>query len=128
MRDTDIEYEIEIERCAEYILEHKSGWTQFTRWYTEEKGIGHSKANRMWKRAMAKVSEVMDDTIKSHVDRAMIELENLKGRARQENDRRTELEAIKYQAKISGVEIDRQQIDVKIESVNLKWGDDREIN
>ena len=128
MRDTDIEYEAEIERCAEYILEHKAGWTQFTRWYTEEKGIGHTKANRMWKKAMAKVSELIDDTIKGHVDKALVELENLKDRARQEGDRRTELDAIKYQAKISGAEIDRQQVDVKLETINLNWGNDGETN
>ena len=121
---TTIEQQQEIDRCAEYILEHKAGWTQFTRWYTEEKGIGHTKANRMWKKAMAKVSEAMDDTIKGHVDKAMVELENLKDRARQEGDRRTELDAIKYQAKISGAEIDRQQVDVKVEQVKLSWGDE----
>jgi demethoxyubiquinone hydroxylase (CLK1/Coq7/Cat5 family) len=119
---TTIEKEQELDKCVEYILEHKAGWTQFTRWYTETKGVGHVKANRMWKMAMAKVSETIDTSIKGHVDRALVELENLKDRARQENDRRTELDAIKYQAKISGAEIERSQVDVKLEAINLNWG------
>jgi hypothetical protein len=123
MRETDAEMIDDLNQCVEYILQHKAGWTQFTQWYTERKGIGHTKANRMWKKAMAKVGELMDDTIKGHVDKAMVELENLKARAIQENDRRTELDAIKYQAKISGAEIERSQVDVKVENVNLQWGE-----
>lgn len=120
---TTTEKEQDLDKCVEYILEYKAGWTQFTQWYTERKGVGHVKANRMWKTAMSKVSELIEDNIKGHVDKAMVELENLKARARQENDRRTELDAIKYQAKISGAEVERSQVDVKLQNVDLKWGD-----
>lgn len=122
MRETDAQMIDDLDQCVEYILQHKAGWTQFTQWYTERKGIGHTKANRMWKKAMAKISDLMDDNIKGHVNKAMIELENLKARARQENDRRTELDAIKYQAKISGAEVERSQVDVTVENLDLKWG------
>ena len=125
-RKTDIEEQIDLDQSVEYILENKAGWTDFTRWYTQQQGVGHVKANRMWKKAMAKVSEMIDDDIKQTVDKTMIELENLKARARQENDRRTELDAIKYQAKIAGAEVERQQVDVNLKNVDLKWGQTNE--
>lgn len=118
-----IEQEEDLSKCVEYILEHKAGWTDFTRWYTQHKGVGHVKANRMWKKALSAISEQFKNEVSNNVSAKLLELENLKQRARQENDRRIELEATKYQAKLEGLEIERSQLDVKVESVSLKWGE-----
>lgn len=123
MRDKDIEYSEDILECVEYILDNKAGWTDFTRWYTQRKGVGHTKANRMWKKAIAAITEQFKDEIDNNVSSTLIELENLKQRARQENDRRNELDAIKYQSKLKGLEIERQQVEHKGE-INIKWGDE----
>lgn len=127
MRDRDIEYSEDTLRCVEYILENKAGWTDFTRWYTQDKGVGHTKANRAWKKAIAAITEQFKDEIENNVSSTLIELENLKQRARQENDRRNELDAIKYQSKLKGLEVERQQVEHRGDMIlNIKWGSDDE--
>ena len=125
MRDKDIEYTEDIKECVEYILEHKAGWTDFTRWYTQKQGVGHTKANRMWKKALTAITEQFQDEIDNNVNATLIEIENLKQRARQENDRRNELDAIKYQSKLKGLEVERQQVEHTGElNININWGDE----
>ena len=126
MRSKDIEYTEEIKESVEYILENKAGWTDFTRWYTQKQGVGHTKANRMWKKALTAISDQFQNEINDSVNATVIELENLKQRARENNDRRNELDAIKYQAKLKGLEVERSQVDVNLKQVDLKWGNQSE--
>ena len=125
MRNKDIEYTEDIKECVEFILQNKAGWTDFTTWYTQRQGVGHTKANRMWKKSLTAISEQFQDEINDNVNATFIELENLKQRAKENNDRKNELDAIKYQAKLKGLEVERQQVDVNVKSVELSWGDNQ---
>jgi acetyl/propionyl-CoA carboxylase alpha subunit len=121
-RETDVQYEEDNAKNVEFILENKAGWTMFTNWYTQQRGVGHTKANRAWKKALKTISEQFADDIKSNVNETMIELENLKQRAIEAGDRRIELEAMKYQSKIKGNEVER--VEVKTEgNIVLSWGE-----
>ena len=127
MRDKDIEYTEDIKECVEFILQNKAGWTDFTTWYTQKQGVGHTKANRMWKKSLTAISEQFQDEINDNVNATFIELENLKQRAKENNDRKNELDAIKYQAKLKGLEVERSQVDVTLNKIELNWGNQTEI-
>ena len=115
----------ELEEAVEFILSNKASWSDFTRWATEKNGIGHTKANRMWNECWEHIQNNSDSKIQYQADSAFIELEQLKQRALQENDRRTYLEAVKYQGKIKGLEQNEwQNVNINFENVKMTWGGD----
>lgn len=120
-----IEHQQHIEECVEYILQNKSGWTQFTTWAREKYDINNKMANELWKSCWITINELFDDNIKSSVNESLVKLEALEQLALQENDRRILLEIIKYRNKIRGGEIERQEINVK-GNIKLSWGDEEE--
>jgi|SRR5210317_624028 len=120
-----IEHQQHIEECVEYILQNKSGWTQFTTWAREKYDINNKMANELWKSCWVTINELFDDNIKSSVNESLVKLEALEQLALQENDRRILLEIIKYRNKIRGGEIERQEINVK-GNITLNWGDETE--
>jgi len=120
-----IEHQQHIEECVEYILQNKSGWTQFTTWAREKYDINNKMANELWKSCWLTINELFDDNIKSSVNESLVKLEALEQLALQENDRRILLEIIKYRNKIRGGEIERQEINVK-GNITLNWGDETE--
>jgi len=112
-RSNNIDYQNRIDESVEQILENKLGWTQFTMWAREKYVISNKVANQMWKDAWVILNDEFSDNIRESANKALMELEQLKLSAIEANDRRTWLDAIKYQAKIQGAEIERHQIDVK---------------
>jgi len=119
-----IEHQQHIDESVEYILQNKSGWTQFTSWAREKYGINNRMANELWKSCWEVLSKDFDERIKHTVDEALLELEQLKLSAIENEDRRIWLETIKYQNKIKGGEIERQEINVK-GNIKLSWGDEQ---
>lgn len=107
-----IEHNNNIQECVDYIMNERSGWSQFTSWYMEKEGTNRQRANRMWKEAWTILTEDFEDNIKESVNTALMELEVLKEEARAEGDRRVWLDIIKYQAKIKGAEVERHQVNV----------------
>jgi hypothetical protein len=69
------------------------------------------------------LSKDFDQRIKTTVDETLMELEQLKENAIINDDRRIWLETIKYQNKIKGGEIERQEIKVQAD-IKLTWGED----
>jgi len=121
-KSNKVEHQQHIEECVEYILEHKSGWTQFTSWAREKYGINNRHANTMWKDAWDVLNEEFSEEIRKTVNKTLTELEQVKMSAIENDDRRIWLETIKYQNKIKGGEIERQEITHKGE-IKLTWGD-----
>jgi hypothetical protein len=121
MKSNKVKHTQHLEECAEYILENKSGWTQFTNWAREKYDINNKQANTLWKEAWEILSADFSDNIKHTVEQTLIELEQVKESAISDNDRKVWLEVIKYQNKIKGGEIERQEIKVQ-GNVTLSWG------
>ena len=121
------EHKLHIEECCEYILEERSGWTQFTRWAREKYGINNRYANELWNQCWDELSKQQDKRIQHTIDKTLMELEQVKEAAILDNDRRIWLETIKYQNKIRGGEIERQEIKIQGE-VKLSWGDTLQDN
>jgi len=88
-RDLEVEKYVTLEECCEAIMSNHFGWGQFKQWYIEKTGLSHAAAN--------------EDT----VERTLNELE---GQKMETNDARLRFEITKYQNKIKGGEIDRQEI------------------
>jgi hypothetical protein len=120
-KSNKIEHTKHLEECAEYILENKSGWTDFTNWAREKYDINNKQANQLWKDTWAIISEDFSDNIKQSVHETLVNLERLEQVAISENDRRVWLEIIKYRNKIRGGEVERQEIKVQ-GNVTLSWG------
>ena len=116
-----------LQECVDYIMDNRSGWSQFTSWYMEKQGTNRQRANRVWQQAWEIITDDFSDNIKQSVNQTMMELEIIKEDARANNDRRVWLETVKYQNKIRGGEVDRQQVDVNVKSVELSWGNQTEI-
>ena len=112
-KSNKIEYQQRVDESVEHILQNKLGWTQFTNWAREKYHINNRQANDMWKDAWVILNEEFSDSIRESANKALIELEQVKLSAIEANDRRTWLDAIKYQAKIQGAEIERHEVDVK---------------
>jgi len=126
-KSNKIEHTQNLDECVEYILQHRSGWSQFTTWAREKYGINNRHANTLWKDAWVIISEDFEDSIKDTVNKTLLELEQVKLAAIEDNDRRVWLEVIKYQNKIKGGEIERQEVRVTGNiSVALNWGDQRD--
>ena len=113
MKANKIEHQQHIDESVEYILQNKSGWTQFTTWARERYHINNRQANDLWKDAWVVLNDEFSDDIRESANKALLELEQIKLSAIEANDRRTWLDAVKYQAKIQGAEIERHQVDVK---------------
>ena len=123
MKSNKIEHSKHLEESIEYILEHKSGWTQFTTWAREKYHINNRQANDLWKECWITISEDFDESVKDTVNKTLLELEQVKLAAIEENDRRVWLEVIKYQNKIRGGEIERAEVKVTGD-IKLNWGND----
>ena len=122
-KSNKIEHSQHTDECVEYILQNKSGWTQFTSWAREKYGINNRHANTLWKDAWEVINEDFEDNIKDTVNKTLLELEQVKLAAIEENDRRIWLETIKYQNKIKGGEIERSEVKVT-GNIQLNWGND----
>ena len=123
MKSNKFEHTKHIEESVEYILEYRAGWTQFTTWSREKYHINNRQANDLWKACWEVMSSDFDERIKHTVDETLMELEQLKEQAIIDNDKRIWLETIKYQNKIKGGEIERQEIKIQGE-VKLSWGNE----
>jgi len=110
-----------LQECIDYIMNNRAGWSQFTAWYMEKFNTNRQKANRIWTESWNVITEDFEDNIKTTVNQTLLKLEELEEVARTENDRRVWLEVIKYQNKIKGGEIERQEIKVQ-GNVTLSWG------
>jgi hypothetical protein len=119
-KSNKLEHSQHIDECVEYILQHKSGWTQFTTWAREKYGINNRHANTLWKDAWVIINEDFEDSIKDTVNKTLLELEQVKLAAIEENDRRVWLETIKYQNRIKGGEIERSEVKVT-GHIQLSW-------
>ena len=123
MKSNKFDHKKHLEESIEWIIENKSGWTQFTTWARERYGINNRMANELWKSCWEIMSKDFDERVKHTVNEALMELEQLKEQAIIDNDKRIWLEIIKYQNKIKGGEIERQEIKVQGD-IKLSWGDD----
>ena len=120
----NIEHQHNIQECVDYILDERSGWSQFTSWYMEKYNTNRQQANRLWKEAWKVINQDFEDDIRQSVNEALLELEVLKEEARTDEDRRTWLDTIKYMNKIKGGEIERHQVEVKGEmNININFGE-----
>ena len=108
-----VEHQANIQECVDYIMNERSGWSQFTSWYMEKYNTNRQQANRLWKEAWAVITEDFEDNIRQSVSETLLKLEALEEEARAEGDRRIWLDIIKYQAKIKGAEIERHQVNVQ---------------
>jgi len=125
MKSNKIENQQHIDESVEYILENKSGWTQYTSWARERYDINNKMANQLWKDAWVILNEEFSDNIRESANKALMELEQVKMSAIEANDRRTWLDAIKYQAKIQGAEIERHSHEVKGSlTIDVNFSDD----
>ena len=127
MKSNKIENIQNLQECVDYIMDNRSGWSQFTSWYMEKHGANRKYANVVWSKAWEIISDDFSDSVKQSVNQTMVELERLKEDAIENNDRRIWLETVKYQNKIRGGEIERSQVDVNVKSVELSWGNQTEI-
>ena len=123
MKSNKIEHTQHIDESVEYILGNRAGWSQFTNWAREKYHINNRQANDLWKKCWDVINEEFEDSIKDTVNKTLLELEQVKLAAIEENDRRIWLETIKYQNKIRGGEIERQEVKVT-GNVVLSWGTD----
>lgn len=121
-KSNKVEHQQHLEESVEYILEHKSGWTQFTNWAREKYHINNRQANDLWKQAWDILTDDFEENIRTTVNQTMTELEQIKMNAIQNEDRRIWLETVKYQNKIRGGEVERSQVDVTVKDLNLTWG------
>ena len=121
MKSNKIQHKKHTEESVNWILDNKANWTQYTNWAREKYHINNRQANDLWKAAWVIISEDFDDSVKQSVNNALLELEQLKEVAMADNDKRIWLEAIKYQNKIRGGEVERQEIKLQGE-ITLTWG------
>ena len=123
MKSNKIKHTTNVQECVDYILNERAGWSQFTQWYMEKHNTNRQQANRIWTEAWGIITEDFEDNIKTSITNTLMELEVLKEEARAENDRRVWLEVIKYQNKIRGGEVERQEVKVTGD-IKLSWGNE----
>ena len=63
-KSNKVEYQQHIDESVEYILENKSGWTQYTSWAREKYHINNRQANDMWKDAWVILNDEFSDNIR----------------------------------------------------------------
>ena len=112
-----------LQECVDYILDNRSGWSQFTSWYVEKHGANRRYANLVWNEAWKIIMVDFEDSVKQSVNETLLKLERLEEEAIAENDRRIWLEVIKYRNKIRGGEIERSEVKVT-GNIQLNWGSD----
>ena len=112
-----------LQECVDYILDNRSGWSQFTSWYVEKHGANRKYANLVWNEAWKIITDDFEDSVKQSVNETLLKLERLEEEAIAENDRRIWLEVIKYRNKIRGGEIERAEVKVT-GNIQLNWGSD----
>jgi len=113
-----------LQECVDYILNNRSGWSQFTSWYMEKHGANRKYANQVWNKAWEIIIEDFEDNVKQSVSETLLKLEQIEESAVADNDRRMWLEVVKYRNKIRGGEVERQEVKVSGNiNVLLKWGD-----
>jgi len=122
-KSNKIDHTTHIEESVEWILDNKANWTQYTNYAREKYHINNRQANDLWKESWKIISEDFEDSVKQSVNNALLELEQLKEIAMADNDKRIWLEAIKYQNKIRGGEIERSEVKVT-GNISLNWGTD----
>ena len=120
-KSNKIDHTNNLQECVDYILDERAGWSQFTLWYMEKQGTNRQRANRVWTEAWKIITIDFEDNVKQSINTALMELEVLKEEARAENDRKVWLEVIKYQNKIRGGEVERQEIKIQGD-IKLSWG------
>jgi hypothetical protein len=125
MKTSKIELEEQIKESAEAIMVNRWGWTLFTDWAKGRFNCGSSKANNLWNWSWEHIYKVTEDGIKYNKDAAFIELENLKQIALEQNDRRTFLEAVKYQGKINNLETSQPMVNITGDNIKLSWGNEK---
>ena len=113
---------------AEAIMVNKWGWTDFTNWAKERFECGHYKANKMWNGAWKEIHATTEKGITYSKDAAFIELELLKQQSAEVGDRRTYLDAVKYQGKINKLEDADTQININTDNISLSWGIQKKQN
>ena len=112
-----------LQECVDYILDNRSGWSQFTSWYVEKHGANRKYANLVWNEAWKIITDDFEDSVKQSVNETLLKLERLEEEAIAENDRRIWLEVIKYRNKIRGGEIERSEVKLT-GNIQLNWGSD----
>ena len=112
-----------LQECVDYILDNRSGWSQFTSWYVEKHGANRKYANLVWNEAWKIITDDFEDSVKQSVNETLLKLERLEEEAIAENDRRIWLEVIKYRNKIRGGEIERSEVKLT-GNIQLNWGND----
>ena len=122
-KSNKIDHTTHIEESVEWILDNKANWTQYTNYAREKYHINNRQANDLWKASWKIISEDFEDSVKQSVNNALLELEQLKEVAMADNDKRIWLEAIKYQNKIRGGEIERSEVKLT-GNIQLNWGND----
>ena len=123
-KSNKVEYQQHIDESVEYILQNKSGWTQYTQWAREKCDINNKMANQMWKDAWVILNDEFSDNIRESANKALLELEQIKLSAIEADDRRTWLDVVKYQAKIQGAEIERSVVEHKGNvTINVSFGE-----
>ena len=108
-----VEHTQNLQECVDYIMDNRSGWSQFTVWYMEKQGTNRQRANRVWTEAWGIITDDFEDNVKQSIAETMLKLEQIEESAMADNDRRMWLEVVKYRNKIKGGEIERHQIEHK---------------
>ena len=108
-----VEHTQNLQECVDYIMDNRSGWSQFTEWYMEKQGTNRQRANRVWTEAWGIITDDFEDNVKQSIAETMLKLEQIEESAMADNDRRMWLEVVKYRNKIKGGEIERHQIEHK---------------
>lgn len=124
MKDNKIQTSEGIIEAVNFIFEHKANWTQFINHFKEKKGVGSLRANKLWNEAWKHINTQADMTIAYNVQTAWMETENLKNLSLEAGDRRTYLEALKYQGRIQGLDVQKIDANVNVSNVKLNWGSD----
>jgi hypothetical protein len=122
-KSNKITHTIHLDESVEYILNNKSGWTEFTNWAREKYDINNKQANTLWKEAWEVLHKDFSDNIQHTVEKTLLELEQIKTAAKEAQDRKTWLEILKYQNKIQGGEIEKHEIEHKGSiKIQTNWG------
>ena len=108
-----VEHTQNLQECVDYIMDNRSGWSQFTEWYMEKQDTNRQRANRVWTEAWGIITDDFEDNVKQSIAETMLKLEQIEESAMADNDRRMWLEVVKYRNKIKGGEIERHQVEHK---------------
>ena len=112
-KSNKVEHTQNLQECVDYIMDNRSGWSQFTEWYMEKQGTNRQRANRVWTEAWGIITDDFEDNVKQSIAETMLKLEQIEESAMADNDRRMWLEVVKYRNKIKGGEIERHQVEHK---------------